>query len=457
MENYLNKDKFKLLIILAALSGVLAVFQSGKLLLAAILLFVPILILILEPARCLYLAVAYSFIDFLLRKFGPVAFLAGVWDELFLIFILGAAIIKCLYHGEFRYRITNLDIPIALFVAISLFLLLYNSPEMRIGIEGFRVIVQYIFWYFATVNLLRTKKHVKLLLMTFVGIISLMAFHGIYQYIIGVEIPSTWIDQAEVGVRTRVFSILTSPNILGSLMVLCAPISLGFAYGEKAWFKKLIYLLCSFAMLLCLVFTFSRGAWISFAGAIVVFGLLRDRRIIALFAIGGIMVFIFVPSVANRLLYMLSPTYIASSIRGGRIGRWDKAIQIIQNYPLIGMGFGRFGGAVAARYQIPGTFYVDNFYLKTAVETGIIGLVSLVSLFIAALRQGMRSIWMVQDRLLQDIGIGVFCGLIGMLAHNVVENVFEVPMMSTLFWILVAALVSLRYVSIPEQSKCKEV
>jgi O-antigen ligase len=236
-------------------------------------------------------------------------------------------------------------------------------------------------------------------------------------------------------------------------MVLCAPIGLGFAYGEKAWFKKAIYLLCSLAMLLCLVFTFSRGAWISFAGAIVVFGLLRDRRIIAAFAIAGVLVFIFVPSVANRLLYMLSPTYIASSTRGGRIGRWDKAIQIIKNYPLLGMGFGRFGGAVAVRYEIAGTFYVDNFYLKTAVETGIIGIVSFLGLLISALRQGLRSIWMVQDKLLQDIGIGVFSGLIGVIAHNAVENVFEVPMMSTLFWILVAALVSMRYVEIPEQTK----
>jgi O-antigen ligase len=117
------------------------------------------------------------------------------------------------------------------------------------------------------------------------------------------------------------------------------------------------------------------------------------------------------------------------------------------------MGFGRFGGAVAARYEIAGTFYVDNFYLKTAVETGIIGIVSFLGLLISALRQGLRSIWMVQDKLLQDIGIGVFSGLIGVIAHNAVENVFEVPMMSTLFWILVAALVSMRYVEIPEQTK----
>jgi O-antigen ligase len=453
MEKYLNKGKLNLLVLLAALGGILAIFQSGKLMLAACLLLIPILILILEPARCLYLAMAYSFIDFMLRSLGPIAFLAGIWDELLFIFVIAAVLVKCLYHGEFRYRITNLDIPIALFVSISLFLLLYNSPEIRIGIEGFRVIVQYIFWYFATVNVLKDKKQIKGLIMSLLVVVTLMALHGIYQFIIGVEMPSSWVDQAEVGVRTRVFSILTSPNILGSLMVLCAPICLGFAYGESGWLKKLVYMLCGSAMLLCLVFTFSRGAWISFALSIVIFGLLRDRRIIVVSAIAGILVFILVPSVANRLIYMLSPTYIASSTKGGRIGRWDKAIQIVQNYPLMGMGFGRFGGAVAARYRIAGTFYVDNFYLKTAVETGIIGLGSFITLLIAALRQGMRSIWMVQDRLLQDIGIGIFSGLVGVLAHNVVENVFEVPMLSTLFWILVAALVSMRYVTIPEQTK----
>jgi uncharacterized membrane protein YuzA (DUF378 family) len=34
-------------------------------------------------------------------------------------------------------------------------------------------------------------------------------------------------------------------------------------------------------------------------------------------------------------------------------------------------------------------------------------------------------------------------GLVGILAHNMVENVFEVPMMSTYFWFFLGLVVAL--------------
>ena len=60
--------------------------------------------------------------------------------------------------------------------------------------------------------------------MAFVIVTGVMAMHGVFQYIIGVEMPAGWVDQNEAGVRTRVFSILTSPNVFGSLLTLATPI-----------------------------------------------------------------------------------------------------------------------------------------------------------------------------------------------------------------------------------------
>jgi hypothetical protein len=50
----------------------------------------------------------------------------------------------------------------------------------------------------------------------FAALGTLVALHGIYQYIIDVDVPSSWTSVTEMGVRTRVFSILNSPNIMGS-------------------------------------------------------------------------------------------------------------------------------------------------------------------------------------------------------------------------------------------------
>ena len=39
--------------------------------------------------------------------------------------------------------------------------------------------------------------------------------------------------------------------------------------------------------------------------------------------------------------------------------------------------------------------------------------------------------------------MGVLTGLLGILAHNAVENIFEVPMMATYFWFFLGLLVAL--------------
>lgn len=69
--------------------------------------------------------------------------------------------------------------------------------------------------------------------MAFVIVTGIMAMHGVFQYIIGVEMPAGWVDQNEAGVRTRVFSILTSPNVFGSLLTLATPMSISMCLSSK--------------------------------------------------------------------------------------------------------------------------------------------------------------------------------------------------------------------------------
>ena len=65
-----------------------------------------------------------------------------------------------------------------------------------------------------------------------------------------------------------------------------------------------------------LVFTSSRGAWIGFAVAFLVYVLLKDKRLLIPGIIAMVLVIALVPSVGNRITYMLSPEYIESSLKG---------------------------------------------------------------------------------------------------------------------------------------------
>jgi O-antigen ligase len=383
----------------------------------------------------LWLVFSYILVDYLLREsLGTTSFLASSWDELLLVAAFLAWPVQMALRGKLTYRLTPLDLPILLYLAVAVFLFLVRSPQLGIAVEGVRVYVEYLLWFFVASNLLLNKGQVRALVNWLILLGTLVALHGVYQYIIGVEIPSTWLDSTE-SVRTRVFSIVGSPNVLGSFLVLVIPITVSQVLSAKSRLLKYFYALCLAPMVLSLLFTYSRGAWLAMAGALAIYGLLYNWRIILALAAGGYAAIEFIPGIASRIGYMLSPAYLLSSARAGRVARWNMALDKLQNHPLFGEGFGRFGGAVAARH-IPSSNYVDNFYLKTAAESGILGIAAFLWLLISGIRCALNSYRRLTDTYLKGLAVGLISGLLGVLLHNGVENIFEVPMMTVYFWLL---------------------
>ena len=406
--------------------------------------------MLLRPSLGLYFLAGYAVLDYGFRITGGM--LAGLWDELLFFGVVATYVGHLIVRGKaLDYRLTALDVPIFIFAGVSIFLLLFNSPELHIAIDGIRVVIQYLLWYFVAINLIRDKLVAKRILNILLWTTVLISFHGIYQYVVGVEIPTSWYDSRfETSVTTRVFSIIGSPNILGSLLVLMIPINLAFVINEQRWVKKLLYFGGLLAMILCLVFTLSRGAWLAFALAALIYAIIKDKRLLIPLAVGGAIIMLAVPQIGDRIAYMLSPQYMESSARGGRIARWTMAIEAIKANPWFGEGIGRFGGATAMRH-IPGSLYTDNFYLKTLAEMGIVGFTAFIYLLYRGCIEAARVLRQLkegQDRELFNLGVGIFTGLIGVLAHNGVENVFEVPMMSSYFWLLLAMIISFRYMGV---------
>lgn len=121
--------------------------------------------------------------------------------------------------------------------------------------------------------------------------------------------------------------------------------------------------------------------------------------------------------------------------------RYQHALELFQENPLIGRGLGRFGGAVATHYELT-PFYVDSYYLKTLVEMGLAGLAYLFFLWANALYKIIRIMESQRCRQSMLLLAGITIGLIAVLLQNAVENVFEVPMMLAYFWGFVALALS---------------
>jgi O-antigen ligase len=390
----------------------------------------------------LWLVFSYILLDYGLREyFGTTSTFAAYWDELLFVLICLAWPVQMALRGKISYRLTPMDLPILLYLAVAAFLFLVRSPQLGIAIEGVRVYVEYMLWFFIASNLLLNKAQARALINWLVLLGTLVALHGVYQYIVGVQIPSHWLDSTE-SVRTRVFSIVGSPNVLGSFLVLVIPITISQLLSANSRLWRYFYALCLVPMVLSLFFTYSRGAWLAMAGALFIYGLLYNWRILLALVAAAYTAPRIIPGIAARIGYLLSPAYLLSSARAGRVARWNVALDKLNNNPLFGEGFGRYGGAVAARH-IPSSNYVDNFYLKTAAESGLVGIAAYVLLLLSGIRCAMNSYRRLTDTYLKGLAVGLIVGLLGVLLHNGVENIFEVPMMASYFWLLLGMTAAL--------------
>lgn len=396
----------------------------------------------------------YLPVDFILRSYVPVAGIASVWDEAFLLFGFAYAIFMRMFTPKALETRTNpLDMPILLFMGLGFMLLCVVSPYMNIAIAGYRAVVQYMLWFFVLTRVMKDDSDVQLFCWTMVGIGTAIALHGVYQFVVGVDIPETWVSQAEVGVRTRVFSIFGSPNIMGSFCVMVAPLTASFAYKLKSYSAKLLLWGCTMLICVACLVTFSRGAWLGMAVAVFVFAILRDRKLLALIAL-AIGVAVFIPQVANRITFLFTSEFDKANMYGGRGGRRREGLMLLSSSsPLFGFGLGRFGGAVAMQNQIDGRisyFYMDNYYLKTLVEMGYLGLVGYVMTLATYVYVSLRAIYRTRKESISMLIKGLFAGSVGVLVHCLTENIFEVPYMSAYFWGYAAVIVYVGFIRKPK-------
>jgi len=392
----------------------------------------------------------YAGVDWLLRDMFSVPVLSSTWDELLLV----CAIALILYKRTGRKtpdtaRTTNLDLWVAAFVATGLLLIAMIHPFPSVAVAGFRATCQYLLWFFVVTRLIRHDRDLKRLYGLLLVLASLIALHGVYQYIVGVPIPEHWTDQAEADVRTRVFSIFGSPNIMADYMVMFAPMAAGLAYAVKN--KKLKWAAWLGVAVMCVacLFTMSRAGWVAMAVAIVVFALLVDRRLF-LVMLAALVAALFLPFVASRLGYLFTDEFAHSTAHGGRSSRWALGLgHLYDSNPVLGFGMGMFGGAVAMQNQVYGHiqyFYLDNYYLKTLVEMGYLGLTVFIVMMATLLFTGCRCLYKASKRKqdgMYPMAAGIFAGLCGVLTHCYFENIFEEPYMAATFWILAAMLVYL--------------
>ncbi len=384
----------------------------------------------------LFLIPLYPLLDFFIRRGVPS--LASFWDEGFIILLF---LIILLRVKKKEIKFTSLIIPVLIFLLFLLFSAYFSSIDYRVAIDGIRSYLEMFLFFLIIINYIDDKKKVNVLLDIASVVLLIISLYGIYQFIFKVSIPAAWIDKdLETSISTRAFSIFGSPNSLAGYLILLLPPFFMLFIEEKKNSKKIYYFFIVLISLFCLFFTLSRAAQLSIIASFILFTLLyKDKRYFFVILL-ILLAFISIPQIRIRFMNLISPIYIEKAKTYGRIYRWNLALSIFSLYPLSGVGPGGFGGAVASKLGMFEGLYVDNYYLKTLVETGIFGFLSFLYLILSILKKGISNFIKLFDEKSKSLSLGIFLGILAFLLNNFTENLWEIPVLSATLWMLVSFL-----------------
>jgi len=341
-------------------------------------------------------------------------------------------------------RLSHLAIGYGLISVLSA--LLFNQRTV-LGMAAPIWLLSYLCLYFTVIAWVRTEHQMR----TLIGLLLLstivVALFGLYQSVIG-EYGSLydWLypsQSKDVAFWTgRITSFLNYYTCLAGYLNLALPFALACTLIRVSRGLRLLAISCLISATIALLLTQTRGAVFAFAGTLLLTVFLfartsRSRKALAVTLL--ITVLVSVPFFGQ-----LSTRYSTVDDDSGvmRLMFWDAALGMFLSSPLIGVGYGNFGGLV----ELPGEEIrrdVHNIYLQLLAETGVIGFAVFALLMAVSLRAAWRDFHCPRDLMDQVLGFAALGAILSVLTHGFVDYLFNAsPQFGALFWMILALLVA---------------
>ncbi len=243
-----------------------------------------------------------------------------------------------------------------------------------------------------------------------------------------INIPSWYVKINSKDIM-RTFFPFPDPHSLALYVNLIFALLFISFFIYQALNKKLFYFLLALSSTVQLL-TFSRGGYlIFFIELLMIFFLIKESRKITFFLLFILLTSLFLlPIFSERFLSIVNFSDFSIS---ERFNLWNKAIKLILNHPLEGIGLGNFPFYVNRFLKYYNPINLHNSYLEIAAETGIFALIFFVLFNALIIYQAAKK---------QHLPLII--PLTGFLIHGFFEsNIYNVPNFS-LFLIICAIILT---------------
>jgi O-antigen ligase len=192
-------------------------------------------------------------------------------------------------------------------------------------------------------------------------------------------------------------------NHMGAFIAHYGAALLGLYVLDDNKLRRVLYMAALLFGTHSLFFSYSRGAYLGALAALIFIGVMKKRSLLLL--VFGVIMFwqvVLPQTVVDRIAMTEQPSGELEASAQERVELWNRAVELFQNNPVFGIGFGGFSQSVS----IQGLTDTHNFYLRMLSEQGIVGTALFVLVLLAAFRSGWRLFRMAQTPYLSGLGLG---------------------------------------------------
>lgn len=356
----------------------------------------------------------------------------------------------------------TMSVPLLLLLAFACWAGFFtqNSPDYAASMYNFKVLwPQYILIYWLTISYVKSFRQSCGVLSGLLAASFLVAVYGIYQYFYdGTMLTSGWVDSSYFPMlKTRAFSTLYNPNILASFLVTSIALCLGGIFSRVKISVQMLLVLLAITSSACLVFTFSRSAWVSLLVVLLSVCVLYSYKLLYIFVPPFALVAFLSKDIIMQRFMSVFETGDTSALL--RFALWESTVAMIRDNPLTGIGWGAYK-FVYPYYDFfinnPDVtiYHAHNMYLNIAAELGIPGLVMFLLLLLTHFYFALRVLRRNDYAGKKAMAIGLSCVFIGIMVGGVTDHTLFNMELASIFWLL-SALAYVLWQNGAAQSKIK--
>ncbi len=234
--------------------------------------------------------------------------------------------------------------------------------------------------FIVMVNVVRTEFRLKWLLFLALAAAMWLSVEAIDDYRLGLSTVEGY------RVAGRGEGIFGNTNDMALHMVTTLPIAIALLFNSRRFGQKLLYGLCAGLILVAIVLSYSRGAFIGLLVSLIFLSLKLGRSNRFGIALGillaGAAFLVIAPGYGTRVLSIFIPSLDPVGSADARRGELFRSLYVAVRHPFFGIGMGNYASQMSLRGLV-----THNAYTQVASEMGLAALVCYVMFIVKPLRK----------------------------------------------------------------------